>query len=157
MNNSYKPPKFEGDSFNCPYCGAYSHMKWYNLFYAERGYICLNEWSIAQCSCCNNRMFWFEDKMVYPDIITAPMPHIDMPQDIKDIYLEAREISNKSPKGASALLRLALQMLCNQLVNSNKTINDMIGELVKMDYHQHFKRLLMSFVWLEIMLFIPEL
>lgn len=59
------------------------------------------------------------------------MPHNDMPDEVKKIYDEAREILAKSPKGASALLRLALQMLCDKLVPGNKNINDKIGELVK--------------------------
>ena len=129
--NNYKIPTYMDSTFNCPYCGAYSNIKWYNIYYSDRGYVQLNKCLIAKCSCCNNIMIWSGEKMIYPTMLTAPMPHVDMPQNIKDIYLEAREIASKSPKGASALLRLALQMLCNHLVSGNKNINDMIAELVR--------------------------
>lgn len=132
MNNTYKSPKYNASAFNCPYCEAYSNMNWYYLLFNDRGHNKYFEnYMIANCSCCNKFTIWKGEEMIYPLSVAAPMPHADMPQDVKEIYLEAREISSKSPKGASALLRLALQMLCNQLVNPNKNINTMIGELVK--------------------------
>lgn len=131
MNDNYKSPQFKESAFNCPYCGAYSNIKWYYLFYSDKGYTYFENYTGAKCSCCDKFTIWKGKEMIYPVLSTAPMPHVDMPQNVKDIYLEAREISSKSPKGASALLRLALQMLCNQLVGGNKNINDMIAELVK--------------------------
>lgn len=128
---NYKSPKCYEEAFNCPYCNAYSNMKWYKLYYLHTGYNYLDNYMVSRCSCCDEMMIWRGEEMIYPLIIAAPMPHVDMPQNIKDIYLEAREIASKSPKGASALLRLALQMLCNHLVGGNKNINDMIAELVR--------------------------
>ena len=69
--------------------------------------------------------------MVYPDIGTAPQPNPDMPDSVKDIYREAASISAKSPRGAAALLRLAIQVLCKELGEKGENINEDIATLVK--------------------------
>jgi hypothetical protein len=54
-----------------------------------------------------------------------------LPGSVKDLYLEAASISSKSPRGASALLRLAIQVLCAELGESGNNINSDISALVK--------------------------
>jgi len=49
--------------------------------------------------------------MIHPRKLTAPIPHSDMPDDVKEIYEEARNISDISPRAAAALLRVALEKL----------------------------------------------
>lgn len=69
--------------------------------------------------------------MIYPESATAPLPHLDMPEHISQDYCEARSIVNRSPRGAAALLRLALQKLCEHLGETSKNINTDIGALVR--------------------------
>lgn len=69
--------------------------------------------------------------MTFPFEGGAPLPHPDMPEDASKIFREARSIANLSPKGAAALLRLALQQLCIDLGQKGKDLNKDIGELVK--------------------------
>ena len=131
----YIAPKVGLSAFNCPYCGAYSDMNWYGItYYTGRSYDAIKDYSlvVARCSHCQQFSLWANNSMIIPNDSTAPMPHDDIPEQVKSVYIEAREIVNRSPKGACALLRLALQMLCDQLVAGNKNINDKIGELVKM-------------------------
>ena len=82
-----------------------------------------NEWRPAECQ--------LNDKMIYPEESGIQMPNLDLRDDIKDDYNEARSIVNKSPRGAAALLRLCVQKLCEQLGQPGKKINDDIKKLVK--------------------------
>ena len=54
-----------------------------------------------------------------------------MPDRVKQLYNEAGLIYNKSPRAACALLRLAIDRLCNELGETDRDINKNIGALVK--------------------------
>ncbi|WP_217629438.1 DUF4145 domain-containing protein [Ulvibacter litoralis] len=69
--------------------------------------------------------------MIYPQVGNAPFPNTEMPKSVKKIYLEAASISNNSPRGAAALLRLSLQILCKELGESGKNIDSDIKSLVQ--------------------------
>jgi hypothetical protein len=69
--------------------------------------------------------------MVYPDTSVAPYPNPDLPPEVKSDYDEARAILSRSPRGAAALLRLAVQKFCKHLGEKGDNINQDIGELVK--------------------------
>ncbi len=53
-----------------------------------------------------------------------------MPSDVQTDYEEARAIVARSPRGASALLRLATQKLVNELEGGSGDLNAKIGRLV---------------------------
>ena len=69
--------------------------------------------------------------MVYPDVVTAPRPNTDLSPDVGRDYEEARAIVARSPRGAAAQLRLAIQKICKELGEKGEHINDDIGSLVK--------------------------
>ena len=75
-------------------------------------------------------MLWIDDKYIYPDIIQEE-PNPDMPQPVLQLYKEAALISSKSPRAACALLRLAVDRLCNELGETDRDINKNIAALTK--------------------------
>jgi hypothetical protein len=70
------------------------------------------------------------DKMVHPDSGNAPFPNQEMPESVKKLYMEAAAVQSKSPRGAGALLRLGVQVLCKELGEGGKNINADIAALV---------------------------
>lgn len=122
------PPEFGAASFTCPHCRTTSRQRWFQL--TRNGGYPVNQAAIADCDHCQESTLWRDQKLIFPDSSSAPEPHEDMPDVIKPDYLEAASILNKSPRGAAALLRLALQKLLPILGANKPDINAAIGELV---------------------------
>jgi len=132
----YTPPQFQKGEFNCPHCGAFSEQLWYTAgalggFPGANFNNPGNNLKVAFCRNCKEYSIWHFERMIYPEDSGAPPPNKDLQQDIRDDYLEASSIVNKSPRGAAALLRLCIQKLCIQLGEQGKNINHDIGNLVK--------------------------
>jgi Domain of unknown function (DUF4145) len=128
----YTPPSLNANGFNCPLCSAFAKHEWTTPYRHKGGGIApLNELLIAECHHCGLFSIWLNGRMVYPDMNTTPPPNEDLPADVKEDYLEATNILARSPRGATALLRLAVQKLCKHLGEAGKNINDDIGELVQ--------------------------
>lgn len=135
-------PSFNGNSFTCPNCGVTSPQFWSTVITISyqskepdgrvvgRNYQ-LPAYSICKCGHCNNVSIWTQNKMIFPLVGTVPNPNDDLPPEVKDDYLEARNIVNLSPRGAAALLRLAVQKLCVHLGEKGKNINEDIKSLVQ--------------------------
>ena len=94
-----------------------------------------NVWKV-ECLNCRDPQIWIrndsgEYEMVLPVSEGGPRPHVEMPPDVRGDYEEARSIVNRSPRGACALLRLAVQKVCKDLGEKGKNINEDIAALVK--------------------------
>lgn len=87
--------------------------------------------SVTQCDRCEQHSLWYKETLIYPFGGAAPLPNPDMPDDVKQDYEEARSILSISPRGAAALLRLAVQKLCVHLGEPGDNINTDIASLVK--------------------------
>lgn len=87
--------------------------------------------SISRCYSCEKLSVWIHDRILHPPQRVGIEPNSDLPPDILRDYDEARLILDASPRGAAALLRLAIQKLCAQLGEAGKNINDDIASLVK--------------------------
>lgn len=82
------------------------------------------------CYECSQMSIWLYDRLLFPAVGEAPPANPDMPRDIRRDYDEASAILDHSPRGAAALLRLAVQKLCKELGQKGKDINKDIGALV---------------------------
>ena len=87
--------------------------------------------SMSVCSKCGGYALWRGDKMIYPVLSTAPSPVVSMPADVKEYFLEAREVFNASPRAAAALLRVALQQLVVHLGGHGKDLNRDVVRLAR--------------------------
>ena len=78
--------------------------------------------------------YWLEKDdggdLLWPRRGSAAPPHAEMPEDVRRDYEEAAAIVAISPRGACALLRLALQELMPHLAQPGAHINDDIKALV---------------------------
>ncbi len=84
----------------------------------------------SQCYNCKRWAIWVNEDIVYPPKKFGSMPNQDLPADVAGVVEEARGIIDASPKGAAALLRLAIQMLCKHLGEPGNNLNDDIASLV---------------------------
>lgn len=98
--------------------------------------------AVATCSSCDGFTLWANQKIVYPDQAVVDPPNDDIEEEIKAIYWEAAAIVKESPRGASALLRLALQLLLKQIGKTGKNINADIKELVAEGLSQRIQQAL---------------
>ncbi len=145
--SEYYPPKHGSRSFNCPFCHVYANHQWYpialydpiqqqlqqqlktGIYIPEQYSLKIAEVKISFCINCNEALFWLAENIIYPPIGTAPSANSDLPDTVKELYDEAASIANQSPRAASALLRLAVEMLLKHLGETG-SINDAIKNLV---------------------------
>jgi len=85
---------------------------------------------VSQCYNCKKWAIWVNEDIVYPDKKFGALPNPDLPDDVLAVVEEARAILDSSPKGAAALLRLAIQMLCKHLGKTGDNLNQDISSLV---------------------------
>lgn len=151
----FTPAAFNADAFNCPYCGAYARQTWHHLVrqashytnqantalpeggeyftvnhYKSEGYK-LDGLNASACNHCGKLALWLNDRLLLPPNSNTEPAHEDMPVSVQALYTEATEIVDASPRGAAALLRVALEELTHELgCDPRKRITDKIGELV---------------------------
>ncbi len=89
-----------------------------------------NVWA-SRCSHCQELAVWVNKKMVYPSATLGIRPNQDLPDDIKSIFEEARQVAPISARSAAALLRLCIERLCVFLGEKGKSLYDDIASLVK--------------------------
>jgi hypothetical protein len=136
---NYIEPKFKLNVFTCPHCGTISHHSWQtNLFQediniqnTQNNKTVVTHSTSARCLSCGSKTLWISDKMVYPVFAIYPSPNTEMPESVLVLYNEAGEICGKSPRGACALLRLALQTLCIELGEKGEDLNTDVKNLVR--------------------------
>lgn len=130
---THYPPKYQARQFHCIHCGVYAAQNWKQFYYDDahgRGYAIHQTLRFCVCGHCGERSYWYQERMIIPSEAPVPPAHTDMPEACLADYNEARNIVANSPRGASALLRLALQKLMSELGEKGRNINDDIASLV---------------------------
>lgn len=137
MTKTYVKPEKDKYIYTCPHCNTLSQMQrdthYFDNDIEVENYgmrIIYNELTIHRCQCCGKKILWIDDTYIYPDIVSEEA-NPDMPETVKQLYNEAALISNKSPRAACALLRLAVDTLCHELGETDRDINKNIGALVR--------------------------
>lgn len=141
MAKIYVQPSKELVKYTCPHCNTLSQMeKGTHRFPDDQYYVnssngvrsarYRNDITIHRCQCCGKKIIWIDNNYIYPDIVPEEA-NSDMPESVKQLYNEAALIANKSPRAACALLRLAIDRLCNELGEKDSSIDKNIGALVK--------------------------
>lgn len=138
----YVAPMLMRTAFHCLHCGVYTNQMWQTL--NGPGSEGSTPTPVRRCVClnCREESFWLslapidsEDPsapLLWPlGSVSAPLPHPEMPDEVRPDYEEARGIVDRSPRGAVALLRLAVQKLCVSLGEKGENINDDIAALVR--------------------------
>lgn len=85
---------------------------------------------VSRCYTCKRLALWLHDCLLYPPTMAGPAPNTDLSADVMRDYEEARSILDLSPRGAAALLRLAVEKICIELGAAGNDINVQIADLV---------------------------
>lgn len=91
----------------------------------------LSQWEFSHCMKCGRAALWLSGRLMFPESSIVPPPHVDCPESVRADYEEASRIVTRSPRGAAALLRLAVQKLCKELGEKGENINADIASLAK--------------------------
>lgn len=128
-----RTPSLDRDAYDCPYCEAFAQQSHSGASRGRGGPYStpIQELHVTRCGACSQEHVWWKDQVVVPRGRRGIAANPDTPASVKRIYDEAREVASISPKSAAALLRLALQMLVNDLVEGSDTLDKKIGVLVK--------------------------
>jgi len=132
MKDNYISAEVDKEGFTCFECGVFSKHDW-NLTEVDKetghfyfgGVRGNNYYEVKSCRCqkCGFISYWLDGKLIFPLYSNVELPIIEMPEEAKSLYNEARNVLPLSPKSSCALLRLALQILCNDLNGTNRSNN----------------------------------
>jgi Domain of unknown function (DUF4145) len=131
---------WQKEAFHCGFCQVFTTQKWFPLYTQVGGRYWESKVWACECTNCEVRSYWSAPVRSGPDEVgtlmyplrgQAPAPHHLLPDDVRKDYDEAVSIVVQSPRGACAILRLALQKLMPHLGQKGKNLDDDIAALVK--------------------------
>lgn len=140
MEIPYTPPAHQLTAFNCPRCHAYAKQEWITSTIFGTA----TDFDMSSCGHCKKSSYWYQKRMIDPDVAGVSPPNADLDDDIQIDYKEAASILSKSPRGAAALLRLAIEKLCQQLGDPKKNLNGNIALLVERGLDKRIQKALDS-------------
>ena len=153
---AYYPPEYRKKEFNCAHCKVFAHQTWISNLRGELvNVIALNSlnnpseklspsdlFAASKCTYCNKWSIWIEGSLVYPAQIAVEDPNDDMPDEVKELYIESAQVLPASPRAAAVLLRLGLQILLGAVGGDGKNINNDIKKIVESGVDRETQRTL---------------
>ncbi|GAA1018510.1 hypothetical protein Aple_081310 [Acrocarpospora pleiomorpha] len=141
-------PQATSHRYYCPHpdCSAFAHQisgdLWFRLEGGGDHPQMEQNWIVHRCQACRQAILWRFEKaatwgtegtwtLIFPFRSVGPLANPDMPTKALEVYLEAQRVAPVSRRSAAALLRLALQIVVDDLVPGNEAINNKIGRLVE--------------------------
>ena len=98
--------------------------------------------SISYCFSCNEMCLWVYDQLVWPKRAGGSEPKPVAPPNVRPECEETSQTLEASPRGAAALLRLAIEKLCKELGVSGESLNDDIAFFVREDVDARVQKVL---------------
>jgi Domain of unknown function (DUF4145) len=98
--------------------------------------------SISYCFNCNQMCLWVYDQLVWPRREAFPEPQLHAPPNLRRESEEASQTLEATPRGAAALLRIAIAKLCKELGVSGESPNDGITLFVREDVDARVQKVL---------------
>lgn len=88
-------------------------------------------WSVTLCASCNAPSVWRGMQLIFPMESEAPAPHPDMPEEAKELYVEAAQVLPHSRRAAAALARASLEAFLRETDSetNRKNLQARIAEL----------------------------
>jgi hypothetical protein len=89
-------------------------------------------YSFSKCQNCNHLLFWLNRDIIYPSPRYGKEPSTFMPEEVADLYNQARGVYHTSRIAALFLLRLAVEKLCKKLLKKEDTKAKMFSLIVEL-------------------------
>lgn len=141
-------PGFRKGSFTCPHCGANCQQNWAVCHATDLDSDDSIEphMNLSTCFVCSGQAVWLLTRHYLHGVSPGPVATLihpvaarggpvrssDMPENAAALYDEASTVVTLSPRSASALLRLALEVLLEDLYPDDAgNLNKMIGAAVQ--------------------------
>ena len=98
--------------------------------------------SISYCFSCNEMCLWVYDQLVWPRRAGAPELKPVAPSDVQRECEETSQKLEASPRGAAALLRLAMEKLCKELGVNGESLNEDLAFFLREDVDARVRKVL---------------
>ncbi len=89
----YVEPEASAAAYTCPHCGTLAQVD-RDIWTLDKGGSSSGfpAWSATSCSVCGNVVVWHRMERRWPLNLVGPLPHELMPEPVREIYTEAREV-----------------------------------------------------------------
>ena len=98
--------------------------------------------SISYCFSCNEMCLWVYDQLVWPRRAGGPELKPVAPPNVRRECEETSQTLEASPRGAAALLRLAIEKLCKELGVTGESLNEDLAFFVREDVDARVQKVL---------------